>query len=236
MSIVYCASLALPTTQVDVRTNSASTATSYQKYSHITFKYLENLVLIKTHNHLTVLTTSNNLTTLKHQSSTAKMALVVAKNPSASEHRRKLLFDPNADHVTDIDAAVAVTAAAHCCDWTRCHCQYCDMLTAECRWPCPRYTSTNTGDVLWFWAIFHSSFVIGPFVARTFLTLNYPRLIETNFFSFFRSPDFHSTQLLTVAGIRDTSFSMEGNRISTESGAANATCLQLHGWSPTDYT
>jgi len=43
------------------------------------------------------------------------MALVVAKNPSTSEHRRKLLFDPNADHVTDIDAVVAVSAAARCC-------------------------------------------------------------------------------------------------------------------------
>jgi len=33
------------------------------------------------------------------------MALVVAEKPNVAEHSRKLLFVPNGDHVTDIDAA-----------------------------------------------------------------------------------------------------------------------------------
>lgn len=36
------------------------------------------------------------------------MALVVAKNPTVAEHCRKLLFVPNGDHVTYIDAVAPV--------------------------------------------------------------------------------------------------------------------------------
>ena len=69
--------------------------------------------LNETSDYMTQLTkllfTQTTYTTRHTKSTTDNMALVVVKNPTTAEHCRKLLFVPNGDHVTDIDAAFDVS-------------------------------------------------------------------------------------------------------------------------------